>query len=116
MTYVSDQTPQELREHMRSLKKMRGWHDPLADRLFREVEALDAEVKQLRGWVSFWMPIETAPKDKTILITGRYANGRAYVEESYWHPHGHFNARQFDPPTHWMRMPEPNGGWDVAAR
>lgn len=27
-----------------------------------------------------WQPIETAPKDQHVIITGRYANGRAYVE------------------------------------
>lgn len=62
--------------------------------------------------MTMWKTIDTAPKDRTVLITGRYANGRAYVEESYWHHHGHFNARKFEPPTHWMPMPEPYGGWD----
>lgn len=77
--------------------------------------------EELRWWIpkiaaataGGWQPIETAPKDQTIIITGRYANGRAYVEEGYWHPHGHFNARKFDPPTHWMPMPHPFGGWDT---
>lgn len=48
MTYVTEQTSAELRAHMRRLKKMAGWHEPLADRLFAEVLALDAEVKALR--------------------------------------------------------------------
>lgn len=63
--------------------------------------------------MSEWHPIETAPKDKTVIITGRYPTGRAYVEESYWHPRGHWNARRSEPPTHWQPMPEPFGGWDL---
>lgn len=43
MTYVREQTSAELAAHMRSLKKMAGWFDPLADRLWQEVEALKAE-------------------------------------------------------------------------
>lgn len=58
-----------------------------------------------------WQPIETAPKDRNIIITGRYGNGVAYVEESYWCYRGHWNRRQHEAPTHWMPMPEPFGGW-----
>ena len=43
MTYVREQTSAELAAHMRRLKKMAGWFDPLADRLWQEVEALKAE-------------------------------------------------------------------------
>lgn len=46
MTYVTEQTSAELRMHMRSLKKMPGWHEPLADRLWREVESLQAALKE----------------------------------------------------------------------
>lgn len=49
MTYVTDQTSVELRAHMRRLKAMAGWHEPLADRLFKEVLDLDAEVNALRA-------------------------------------------------------------------
>ena len=48
MTYVREQSSTELAVHMRSLQKMPGWHDPLADRLGQEVEALKAEVAGLR--------------------------------------------------------------------
>lgn len=48
MTYVREQSSTELAVHMRSLQKMPGWHDPLADRLWQEVEALKAEVAGLR--------------------------------------------------------------------
>ena len=43
MTYVREQTSAELAAHIRSLKKMAGWFDPLADRLWQEVEVLKAE-------------------------------------------------------------------------
>lgn len=49
MTYVTDQTSSELRAHMRRLKKMNGWHEPLADRLFKEVLALDARIAELEA-------------------------------------------------------------------
>lgn len=49
MTYVTDQTSAELRVHMRSLKRMQGWHEPLADRLFKEVVEQDATIKKLEG-------------------------------------------------------------------
>ncbi|WP_205548648.1 hypothetical protein [Pseudomonas carnis] len=48
MTYVREQSSTELAVHMRSLQKMPGWHDPLADRLWQEVEALKAEAAGLR--------------------------------------------------------------------
>lgn len=60
-----------------------------------------------------WRPIETAPKDRNIIITGRYANGLAYVEEGCWNYKGHWSTRKLEPPTHWMPMPEPFGGWDA---
>ncbi len=47
MTYVSEQSSQELRAHMRRLKNMNGWHEPLADRLFKEVTEQDAEIERL---------------------------------------------------------------------
>lgn len=49
MTYVTEQTPQELRAHMRRLQAMPGWHNPLDDRLYEEILALDAELAQLRA-------------------------------------------------------------------
>jgi hypothetical protein len=68
MTYVTDQTSAELRAHMRRLKAMRGWHEPLADRLFKEVLDLDAEVKALRAALASQgavyinsRPLETGP-------------------------------------------------------
>lgn len=43
MTYVRQQTSEELAAHIRYLHGLPGWHDPLADRLWQEVEALRAE-------------------------------------------------------------------------
>lgn len=48
MTYVLDQTGAELREHMRRITDTSGWDDPLATRLWAEVQALDAEIARLR--------------------------------------------------------------------
>lgn len=48
MTYVREQTSAELAAHMRSLQKMAGWFDPLSDRLWQEVEALQAEIAGLK--------------------------------------------------------------------
>lgn len=48
MTYVREQKSAELAVHMRSLKKMAGWFDPLSDRLWQEVEALQALVAGLK--------------------------------------------------------------------
>ncbi|WP_448647140.1 hypothetical protein [Pseudomonas mohnii] len=44
MTYVREQTSEELAAHMRSLQRMAGWFEPLADRLWQEVEALQATI------------------------------------------------------------------------
>lgn len=46
MTYVREQTSEELAAHMRSLQRMAGWFQPLADRLWREVEALQATIAE----------------------------------------------------------------------
>tara|TARA_R110000782_G_C14583868_1_gene388860 strand:+ start:118 stop:453 length:336 start_codon:yes stop_codon:yes gene_type:complete len=51
MTYVTEQTSQELRVHMRKLIAMKGWHEPLSDRLYKEILELDkkhAEIAALR--------------------------------------------------------------------
>lgn len=43
MTYVREQTSAELAAHMRSLQAMPGWFDPLADRLWQEVQSLQRD-------------------------------------------------------------------------
>lgn len=49
MTYVTEQTSAELRAHMRRLQKMPGWHEPLADRLFKEIQDLDRQIAELKA-------------------------------------------------------------------
>ena len=49
MTYVTEQTSAELRAHMRRLQAMPGWHNPLDDRLFKEVVEQDKEIERLRA-------------------------------------------------------------------
>ena len=51
MTYVTEQTSEELRAHMRRLQAMPGWHNPLVDRLWKEVQTLESERDQLRAEV-----------------------------------------------------------------
>jgi uncharacterized protein YceH (UPF0502 family) len=52
MTYVTEQTSDELRAHMRRIKQMPDWHDPLADRLWREVEEQSARIASLEQEVA----------------------------------------------------------------
>lgn len=40
---VSEMDGAQLRAHMKRLKAMPGWHDPLADRLYAEIRRLDGE-------------------------------------------------------------------------
>lgn len=49
MTYVLDQTGAELRDHMKRITDGSGWDDPLATRLWVEVQDLDATVARLEG-------------------------------------------------------------------
>lgn len=49
MTYVREQTSKELRAHMRSLKRMNGWRDPLVDWLWEEIQAQDKIIAELRA-------------------------------------------------------------------
>lgn len=44
MAYVREQTSAELAAHMRSLQAMPGWFEPLADRLWEEVQSLQSEL------------------------------------------------------------------------
>lgn len=52
--YVRDMDPAELRAHMKRLQRMNGWHDPLSDSLFAEIERLDRELERASqpggGW------------------------------------------------------------------
>jgi len=43
--YVRDMNPQELRAHMRRLQAMPGWHDPLADSMYAEIQRLDLAMR-----------------------------------------------------------------------
>jgi hypothetical protein len=67
-----------------------------------------------------WQPIETAPRDGTLILVGRFVkkcpHGRAgRVEVDRWRdgkPYlgfGRFNPHYW-PATHWMPLPEPPEG------
>jgi hypothetical protein len=67
--------------------------------------------------MSAWHPIETAPKDGSRIWAYFPFNGRSYAV--YWdqngyeeHPNwtldgGESALLNYDPPTHWMPLPEP---------
>lgn len=48
MTYVTEQTSDELRAHMRRITAMPGWNEPLSARLWEEVQKQDSEIEKLR--------------------------------------------------------------------
>lgn len=92
------------------------WQKSYKDLYRADARAAIAALDKLRGW----QPIETAPKDGTQFIAGRFVrdpkdkrNGRIRVD--YWHSRaagdgydglGNFNAAYW-PATHWMPLPTP---------
>ena len=63
-----------------------------------------------------WQPIETAPKDGTKILCGRFKEGDehdGFMAVDRWHSYandgyqgfGKFNDR-FWPPTHWITLPD----------
>ena len=91
MTYVREQTSAELAAHMRSLQKMAGWFDPLADRLWQEVEALRAEIAGLKtGYEAYERvnaelktEVEALRKDQPSAEVIWCACGDGYAANSY---------------------------------
>lgn len=82
MTYVREQTSEELAAHMRSLQRMAGWFEPLADRLWQEVEALQATIanqaqmiEHLRGGLTTPTHIDVANADADGFKNGRKSVG-----------------------------------------
>ncbi len=49
MTYVRDMNSEELTAHMVRLQATPGWHNPLDDRLWQEVQSLRVELEAARG-------------------------------------------------------------------
>lgn len=64
MKYVREQTSAELAAHIRSLQKMAGWFDPLSDRLWQEVEALQAELAGLKTGYEAYERVNAELKQK----------------------------------------------------
>ena len=69
--------------------------------------------------MSEWQPIETAPKDRSRILLGRFVDhceeGRnGYISTDYWRTKeidgwdgfGAFNSTYW-PATHWMPLPKP---------
>jgi len=69
MTYVSEQTPAELRDHMRRLQNMPNWNDRLADRLWLEVQSLEDQLRAAQAdrdkyrqlWMNAVAPLAIRP-------------------------------------------------------
>lgn len=64
MIYLRDASSEALAAHMRSLKKMAVWHDPLADRLWREVEELKAENEDLKTGLKAYEQVNTGLREE----------------------------------------------------
>jgi len=78
--------------------------------------ARSALLAHLEGGEQKWLLIETAPKDGTSVLLGRFAPGkdrdglqkvdwwRTSIEKHGFTGFGHFNATYW-PATHWMPLP-----------
>ena len=81
---------------------------------FEDYCKLEAELTTLKA-ENEWQPIETAPKDGTVVLVGRFVDdGQAYCNgliavdwyrgpDMQW---GMFSKRYW-PATHWMPLPKP---------
>lgn len=56
-----------------------------------------------------WRPIETAPRDGTMILVGRWDQGLATVYGDHWaeDPGCWYDSSGLFEPTHWMPLPEP---------
>ena len=117
-------TDEKLREAVAHVKDAYGdncwlpYEDEDGAKAFSVIESALSELAHRRAEQT-WQPIETAPKDGTKVLLGRFVlncpegkNGRMAVD--FWHtvnPHGYegwgkFNTRYW-PATHWMPLPTP---------
>lgn len=49
MPYVTEMNSIELRQHIKMLKGMNGWNDPLVNRLFDEIASQDETLRATRA-------------------------------------------------------------------
>lgn len=106
MTYVREQTSEELAAHMRSLQRMAGWFEPLADRLWQEVEALQATIahqaqmiEHLRGGLTTPTNIDVANADADGYRNGFAAAIKSLPEQKYftnWDAYTEWRAAQIE--------------------
>ena len=66
------------------------------------------------GIMTDWQPIETAPKDGTVVLIFEPSREKWKINSAYWPNHWHkpcfLSAGQgvmLDKATHWMPLPEP---------
>jgi hypothetical protein len=56
-----------------------------------------------------WRPIETAPRDGTTILVGRWDGAMATIYNDHWaeEPGCWCDSSPSFQPTHWMPLPEP---------
>lgn len=79
----------------------------LAEIMERHGPALKAALSGSKG--DGWQPIETAPRDGTLILV--FAPGTSRLGDLIcpcaWHPDAGFCVCELREPTHWMRLPDP---------
>lgn len=109
----------ELKEHQRQLD-MDGVEVGVSRQALDIVLLSLARAGLEAGKADEWLPIETAPKDGTKLLLGRFTNGKdeidhnGYMVVDHWRSPpqhdftgwGKFNM-QYWPATHWRHLPAP---------
>lgn len=118
---IAPVTDEKLREAVDLVKYYHSGNSVACDELSDAMQTIYAtltEPTELRAAMT-WQPIDTAPKDGTKVLLGRFVlncpegkNGRMAVD--FWHtvnPHGYegwgkFNTRYW-PATHWQPLPTP---------
>ncbi|KAA8702441.1 hypothetical protein [Pseudomonas proteolytica] len=94
MTYVREQTSAELSAHIRSLQKMAGWFDPLSDRLWQEVEALQAENAGLKTGYEAYERVNAELKAE-VEVLRKDADRAAYWKQRAKSAEGHLFSGDF---------------------
>lgn len=117
-TFPSDALS-KARTYADSIEMELALSESVCGRLNEENDSLQAQVEALRAEkrVSEWQPIETAPKDGTEVLIGRFLDGKLPTKAvASFHPsEGWRDAGDIGwggmyahvRPTHWMPLPSP---------
>lgn len=103
-----DKLISELERELAENQRLNGMGSEREAALMSKVEQLERELEAVRKDVQ-WRPIETAPRDKTIVALlrlngdGSFTYGYGYyVPMDGWRCWAH---HEYKPPTHWMPLP-----------